>query len=255
MVCTPAFWARCSLGRRRMAIATLSLWSGASTSGCSFDAGTTTNFVGCVWQFLIGSAATWMRGWLYWDASLTQLVQMFVWCQYRVVHMALVEAYVNFLGSGYQQKLIEYPLFDLRYFKRCLQRTASNVIGTLDPYFLTEFIVNRLKGAESRDWMASRLALKKAIINRSLVMPEIVDVLANFVGVWPLIVSYLKETGRKGDGDNLVVWSPSFNFVATVLRPCILNFWYMEERYGWVFLSRPARSFEVPCLLHAAWNM
>ena len=41
---------------------------------------------------------------------------------------ALVEAYVNFLGSGYQQKLIEYPLFDLRLFKRCLQKTASSVL-------------------------------------------------------------------------------------------------------------------------------
>ena len=76
---------------------------------------------------------------------------------------ALVEAYVNFLGGGYQQKLIEYPLFDLRFFKRCLQRTASSVFGTLDPYSMTEFIVNRLKGADSRDWMTSRPAMKKPI--------------------------------------------------------------------------------------------
>ena len=118
---------------------------------------------------------------------------------------ALVEAYVNFLGSGYQQKLIEYPLFDLRLFKRCLQGTASNVFGTLDPYSMTEFIVNRLEGAESRDWMASLPAMKKAVINSSLVMPELADVVANIVGVWHLIVAYLKETGRKDDGDSLVV--------------------------------------------------
>ena len=30
---------------------------------------------------------------------------------------ALIEAYRNFLGSGYQQKLIEYPVFDLRLLK------------------------------------------------------------------------------------------------------------------------------------------
>ena len=36
-----------------------------------------------------------------------------------VLH-ALGEAYVNILGTGYQQKLIEYPLFDLPLFKRCL---------------------------------------------------------------------------------------------------------------------------------------
>ena len=118
---------------------------------------------------------------------------------------SLVEAYVNFLGSVYQQKLIEYPLFDLRLLKRCLQKTASSVFGTLDPYSMTEFIVNMLKGAESLDWMASRPALKKAIITSSLVMPELIDVVANIVGVWPLIVAFLKETERKDNGDSLVV--------------------------------------------------
>ena len=59
---------------------------------------------------------------------------------------AFVEAYVNFLGSGYQQKLIKFPFFGLRFFKRCLQRTASSVFATLHPYCMTEFIVNRLKG-------------------------------------------------------------------------------------------------------------
>ena len=122
---------------------------------------------------------------------------------------ALVEAYVNFLGSGYQQKLIECPLFDLRLFKRRLQRTASIVFGTLDPYSMAEFIVNRLKRADSCDWMAFRPALKKAIISSILVMPELVDVVANIVGVWPLIVSYLKETGREVDSDKLVVTPPS----------------------------------------------
>ena len=64
---------------------------------------------------------------------------------------AVVEAHANFLGSGCQHKLIEYPLFDLRLFKHCLQRSASRVFGTLDPYSMTEFIMNRLKGAESHD--------------------------------------------------------------------------------------------------------
>ena len=96
---------------------------------------------------------------------------------------ALVEVYVNFLGSGYQQRLIEYPLLDLHFFKRCLERTAPSVFGTLDPYSMTEFIVKRMKAAESRDWMASRPALKKAIISSSLGMTELVDVVAKIVGV------------------------------------------------------------------------
>ena len=119
----------------------------------------------------------------------------------------LSEAFASYLGSGYQAKLIEYPTFDLRLLKRCLQRTASSVFGSLDPFSLTEFIVNRLKGAETRDWMASRPALRKAIITNELSMPGLVDVVAKSVGVWPLIVSYLKETGRKDEGDSLVVRS------------------------------------------------
>ena len=119
----------------------------------------------------------------------------------------LVEAFANYLGSGYQTKLIEYPTFDLRLLKSCLQRTASSVFGSLDPFSLTEFLVNRLKGAETRDWMATRPALRKAIITHDLSMPGLVDVVANIVGVWPLIVSFLKETGRKDEGDSLVVRS------------------------------------------------
>ena len=119
----------------------------------------------------------------------------------------LADAFTNYLGSGYQTKLIEYPTFDLRLMKRCLQRTASFVFGSLDPFSLTEFIVNRLKGAETRDWMASRSGLRKTIITIELSMPGLVDVVANIVGVWPLIVSYLKETGRKDERDSLVVRS------------------------------------------------
>ena len=121
-----------------------------------------------------------------------------------------VEAFCEYLGSGYRQQLIDYPVFNLRLFRRCLQRTASSVFGSLDGLAVTEFIVNRLKGAETRDWMSSRPALKKAILTNDLSMPHPVDVVANIIGVWPLIVSYLKETGRKDNGDSLLVRSPSF---------------------------------------------
>ena len=122
----------------------------------------------------------------------------------------LVEAFCEYLGSGYRQKLIDYPGFDLWLFGRCLQRTSSSVFGSLDGLAMTEFIVNRLQGAEMPDWMSSRPALKKAILTNDLSMPNLVDVVANIIGVWPLIVSYLKETGRKDDGDSLVVRSSSF---------------------------------------------
>ena len=101
----------------------------------------------------------------------------------------LVEALFEYLGSGYRQKLIDYPVFDLRLFRPCLQRTSSSVFGSLDGLAMTEFIVNRLKGAETRDWTSSPPALKKAILTNDLSMPRLFDVVANIIGVWPLIVS------------------------------------------------------------------
>ena len=97
----------------------------------------------------------------------------------------LAEAFASYLGSGYQAKLVEYPTFDLRLLKRCLQRTASSAFGSLDPFSLTEFVVNRLKGAETWDWMASRPASRKTIITNDLSMPGLVDVVANIVGYGP----------------------------------------------------------------------
>ena len=113
----------------------------------------------------------------------------------------LVESYRECLGSGC---VLDYPTFDVRLLKRCLQKTASVVFGTLNPFLLTEFIVTRLKGAEHRDWMQSRQLLRRAIETGDLSLPGLVDVVSNIIGVWPLIVSYLKETGQKDSGDSLL---------------------------------------------------
>ena len=117
----------------------------------------------------------------------------------------LADTYKKYLGSGYSHKLVEYPIFDLRLLKRCLQKVSYSVFGSFDPFSRTEFIVTRLKGAENRDWMMSRTSLRRAIITGELSMPSLVEVVSNIVGVWPLIVVYLKDTGRKTDGDSLVV--------------------------------------------------
>ena len=87
---------------------------------------------------------------------------------------------------------------------------------------MTEFIVNRLKGAETHNWMSSRPASKKAILTNDLSMPHPEDVVANITGVWPLTVSYFKETGRKGDGDSLVLRSCSFGRVGALSYPHLL---------------------------------
>ena len=141
----------------------------------------------------------------------------------------LVEAFCKYLGGGYRQKLIDYPSFDIRLLKRCLQRTASGVFGSLDGLAMTEFIVNRLKGAEKRGWMFSRPGLRKAILTNDLDMPQLVDVVANIIVVWPLIVSYLKETGQKDDGDSLVVSSCSFDCVNAFSYPRLMYLCCLEE--------------------------
>ena len=117
----------------------------------------------------------------------------------------LVECYKEYVGSGCTRTLVDYPIFDVRLLKRCLQKTASVVFGALDPFSMTEFIVTRLKGAEHRDWMQSRQSLRMAIETGDLSLPGLLDVVSNIIGVWPFIVLYLKETGKKDIGDSLVV--------------------------------------------------
>ena len=118
----------------------------------------------------------------------------------------LLECYKEYLGSGYTKTLLDYPIFNVRLLKRGLQKTASVVFGTLDLFSMTEFNVTRLKGAEHRNWMQSRQSLRMAIETGDLSLPGLLDVVSNIIGVWPLIVLYLKETGKRDSGDSNVVW-------------------------------------------------
>ena len=80
---------------------------------------------------------------------------------------------------------------------------------------MTEFMVTRRKGADHRDWMQSRQSLRRAIETGDRSLLGLVDVVNNIIGVWPLVVSYLKETGKKDSGDSLVVWFFSLSFCLT----------------------------------------
>ena len=55
----------------------------------------------------------------------------------------LADTYGEYLGSGYSHKRLEYPIFDLRLLRRCLQKLSSSDFGSLDTFSMTEF--------ESRD--------------------------------------------------------------------------------------------------------
>ena len=95
----------------------------------------------------------------------------------------LVESYKEYLGSGCMRGVLDYPTFDVRLLKRCLQKTASVVFGTLDPFSMTEFIVTRLKGVEHRDWMHSRQSWRRAIETGDLPLPGLADVVSNIIRV------------------------------------------------------------------------
>ena len=151
--------------------------------------------------------------------------------------------------------LVEYPTFDLRLLKRCLQRTTASVFGSLDPFSMTEFVVNCLKGAETRDWMASRPALRKAIITNDLSMPGLVDVVANIVGAWPQVVSYLKETGRKDDGDSLVVRSSTVGVLSALCKWAHHFSVVLEKRDGRVSIPRSTRADEVQAVPSSSRNL
>ena len=113
----------------------------------------------------------------------------------------LRDTYLQFTGSEYRENFVEYPIFDLRLLKGCLQKSASVVLGSLDPFSMTEFIIVTLKGAEHKDWMVSGQALRRAVVSGDLSMPSLVE----HHRCLGLIVSFLPETGRKTDGDSLVV--------------------------------------------------
>ena len=136
----------------------------------------------------------------------------------------LVESYKEYVGSGCMRGLLDYPTFDVRLLQRCLQKTASTVFGTLHLFSMTEFIVTRLKGAEHRDWMQSRQSLRRAIETGDLSLPGLVDVVSNIIGVWPPIVFYLKETGKKNSCDSFVVWFSSLSFCFNMTATAYFRF-------------------------------
>ena len=147
------------------------------------------------------------------------------------------------LGSGYTKTLVDYPIFDVQLLKRCLQKTASVVFGTLNPLPMTEFIVTRLKEVEHRDWMQSRQSFQIAIRTGNLSLPGLLDVVNNTIGVWPLIVFHLKETGKKDSGDGSGVWF--FLFSLLFKMPALIGVLLFRKKYRWTLLHRSAGQNEV----------
>ena len=63
------------------------------------------------------------------------------------VSNVLSDGYAANIGSGNKQKLINFPLYNLRLLNGCLQKSSSSVFWSLDAFALTEFMVTRSMGA------------------------------------------------------------------------------------------------------------
>ena len=76
----------------------------------------------------------------------------------------LVETYGKYLGSGYSHKLVEYPVFDLRLLKRCLQKVSSSVFGSLDCPSLPVIVSRRKAVRETRErWFSAKTVASSAV--------------------------------------------------------------------------------------------
>ena len=136
----------------------------------------------------------------------------------------LTEAFSSYLGIGYRWNIVKYLTFNLHLFKQYLQPTASGAFVNLNVFSIFEFFFNWLKKAISWDWMAFRSALRRSIRTSDSIILDLVDIVANIFGVWALIVSNFKETGRKDDSDSLVVEISFFFSVSSIIDLMFIGF-------------------------------
>ena len=70
---------------------------------------------------------------------------------------------------------------------------------------MTLFFVYWLKSAEGCNCIQSRQSLPMVLETNILSTTVLVDVVSNIIGVWPLVVTHLKDNGNKVIGDSLAV--------------------------------------------------
>ena len=123
--------------------AVLNLRSVGLSFGCSCGHGRRSRFIVFVLQYSAVTAA--LEG--------TKLGQIIDAAGPDGGPQVLVEVLTNYLDSRCRLKLVEYPLFNLRLFKRCLRRTAASVLIVSSAFEGAIFVMNLVKGAPTRDWM------------------------------------------------------------------------------------------------------
>ena len=93
-----------------------------------------------------------------------------------------------------------FPIFRTPSPEALFAESIVVCVWSLKAIIPTMFLAH-LKGDEDKDWMMTRSALRNALIARDLSMPGLLEEVANIVGIWPLIVCYLKERKRKDVGE------------------------------------------------------
>ena len=156
---------------------------------------------------------------------------MFMWCQCRAVQTrSLRRPWISWVGD------ISKNWLSIRCLTCAFSNDAFNGLRKVSLELWTPFEWRssmwtgwRRQRVRSNDWMASRPTLKKAIIGGRLVLPKLVDVVANIVWVWPLIVLYLRE--RYSSATISFFWNllPLFRTHVNVLL--------MYRRRGWMGIS------------------
>ena len=135
MGCFHEFCFVVSTGPNRTGAVVWSLRRKVTTCGCFFALGMWTPSEAFAWQHWIATLAIFIRKFQHWVGWWMNWGLTFRWHQLAVAQPSLWKPSVNI--CGYRQKLIDYPVFDLRMFRRWLQRTASSVFGSLDGLAMT----------------------------------------------------------------------------------------------------------------------
>ena len=148
-------------------------------------------------------------------------------------------------GERIHARTVGLSNFWRQVFQTLPTKNCSTVFGIFESFSMTEFTVTRLKSAEHCDWMQSTQTLQRAIETSELSLPGLIGVVSNIIGVWPLVVSYLKETGKKDSGDGLVVWFSSFSFSFSMTAIAFFPFSCLERRDRWIILHWPVGKNEV----------
>ena len=115
------------------------------------------------------------------------------------------ETCIQFAGARVPGEAGRLPRLGLAATKEMPPDVCLSRFWQLTPNFDDGVFRGHTEGAEDIDWLASRQALRRAIVSGDLSLPSLVEVVGIIVSVGLLIVSLMKETGRKTDGDILVV--------------------------------------------------